>query len=100
VSTDSSEAWYVVVTVDSLSTQSPAPVTLPGLDHERSYLVVAETPPGLRHRMDLGHSWLDGEGLCLPGSVLGRVGVRLPVMAPESAHVLHAREIPASRCST
>ncbi len=100
VSTDSSEAWYVVATVDSLSTQSPAPVTLPGLDHERSYLVVAETPPGLRHRMDLGHSWLDGEGLCLPGSVLGRVGVRLPVMAPESAHVLHAREIPASRCST
>ncbi len=93
VAADSSEAWYVVATVDSQLTQVPAPVLLPGLDPERTYLVSAETPPGPRHRMDLGESWLDGEGLCLPGRVLGQVGVQMPVMAPESAHVLHAREV-------
>ena len=91
-----SEAYYVVATVDTLATQSPAPVRLPGLDPARRYRVRSVTPAGHRHLADLGESWLDGaaqgEGETLSGSALGAVGVRLPVLAPESAYVLHLTE--------
>ncbi len=96
VAADGSEAYYVVATVDTLATQSPAPVRLPGLDPVRRYRVRSVTPAGHRHLADLGESWLDGaaqgEGETLSGSALGAVGVRLPVLAPESAYVLHLTE--------
>lgn len=89
-----SEGWYVVATVDSVTTQSPTSVVLPGLDPTRSYRVTGETPPG-QHQVDLGHSWLDDDdGVTVPGSVLTSLGVRLPVMAPESAHVLRVSALP------
>ncbi len=90
VADDAAEAWYVVATVDTLVTQSPTAVQLPGLDPARTYRVTGENPPGERQVADLGESWLDGDGLEVPGSVLGSAGVRLPVTAPESAYVLRA----------
>ncbi len=62
VADDAAEGWYVVATVDSLATQSPAPVLLPGLDPDRRYLVTSETPDGVRQVSDLGRTWLDGDG--------------------------------------
>ena len=46
VAADAGEAWYVVATVDTLVTQSPAAVLLPGLDPARTYRVTRENPPG------------------------------------------------------
>ena len=93
VAADRNEAYYVVATVDTLATQSPAPVRLPGLDPARRYRIRSVAPVGHRHVADLGESWLDGtgqgDGWTVPGSALGAVGVRLPALAPESAHVLH-----------
>ena len=50
-----------------LATQSPAPVLLPGLDPDRRYLVTDETPPAYA-RSRPGRTWLDGEGVELPGA--------------------------------
>ena len=90
VSADAAEGWYVVATVDTLVTQSPAAVLLPGLDPSRTYRLTREDPPGDRHVAELGESWLEGEGVEVTGAVLSSAGIRLPVTAPESAYVLRA----------
>jgi alpha-galactosidase len=92
VSQDRSEAYFVVATVASTTTQRPAPVRLPGLLADRHYRVVPVSPAGDQHVVDLGTTWLSGPGPVLPGRVLGAVGLSLPVLAPESAHVLHVRD--------
>ena len=71
VAPDRSEGWYVVATVDTPVTQSVGAVRLPGLDPDRSYLVTDRTPPGERHRAELGDTWLDGAGVALTGRMLG-----------------------------
>ena len=80
-----------MATVDTPLTQSVGAVRLPGLDPDRSYLVSDRTPPGERHRAELGDTWLDGAGVTLSGRMLGTAGVRFPALAPEAAHVLHVR---------
>ncbi len=95
VADDAAQAFFVVATVASVRTQSPTPVRLPGLDPKRRYLVRGVTPPGQDHPMDLGASWLAGPGIEVPGSVLAETGVRLPVLAPESALVIHVGALDA-----
>ena len=80
-----------MATVDTLVTQSPAAVLLPGLDPARTYRLTREDPPGDRHVADLGETWLDGDGRRGAGQrARSSAGVRLPVTAPESAYVLRA----------
>jgi alpha-galactosidase len=90
VAEDGSEAWYVVATVGATATQHLAPVLLPGLDEDASYLLTGETPTRDQHVADVGTTWLDGDGLVLSGRVAGRAGVAMPVLAPETARVLRA----------
>jgi alpha-galactosidase len=89
VAEDRSEAWFVVATVATTATQTPAAIRLPGLTRDARYHVESVTPDGDQHVLDLGETWLSGPGGVVPGSVLADVGVRMPVLAPESAHVLH-----------
>jgi alpha-galactosidase len=93
VAADRSEAVYVVAVLDATTTQHPAPVRLSGLDPSRSYLVRVVDPSPDRHPMDLGTSWVTGEGVVTTGAMLTQVGVRLPVTAPESAYVLRVSPI-------
>ena len=93
VAADRSQGWYVVASVATTATQSPTAVRLPGLDPDRRYLVRGATPTPVGygdHPGELGSSWLTGPGLEVTGAVLERVGVRLPVLAPDSAVVVHA----------
>ena len=92
VAADSTEGWYVVATVDTVVTQAPPPVLLPGLDPDRTYVLSVETPPGAGAgtKLDLGTTWVHGEPVEVTGSALTTLGVRLPVMAPETAVVLRA----------
>jgi alpha-galactosidase len=90
VAEDGAEAWYVVATVGATATQHPAPVLLPGLDEDATYLLTGETPTRDQHVADVATSWLDGDGLRLPGQVTTRAGVGVPVLAPETALVLRA----------
>lgn len=91
VSPDRREAWYVVATVAATDTQVPLPVRLPGLDPELTYDLHRVTPTIDQHGMDLGRTWAQGDGARTTGAVLGRAGVRLPVMPPETAQVYVAR---------
>ncbi len=90
VSPERDEAWYVVACLDSLLTQSPTPVQLPGLDPAATYDLRDVTPPGGAHPAHIGRTWLDSDGVCVSGAALGLVGVQLPPLAPGSALVLHA----------
>jgi alpha-galactosidase len=94
VSSDAGEAWFVVAAVDTVVTQSAGVVRLPGLEPDRRYAVVDRTPPGAAHRAEIGDTWIDGSGLEMTGRALDAVGVRLPALAPESARVVHLREVP------
>jgi alpha-galactosidase len=64
-------------------------VLLEGLDPDRRYRVTDETPADGQHGLDLAPRHLD---VVLPGRVLAEVGVRLGVVAPETARVLRATE--------
>jgi len=94
VGPDLGSAYVVVVTTAPTATQHPAPVRVPGLAPERRYLLRNVTPPGGRHVIDLGHSWLDGPGVTTSGAVLAARGFGLPVTAPESAYVVHLSATP------
>jgi alpha-galactosidase len=91
VAADRTEAWFVVATVAATATQTPTAIRLPGLTRDARYLVESVAPDGDQPLVDLGESWTKGPGVVVPGSVLADVGVRMPVLAPESAHVLHLR---------
>jgi alpha-galactosidase len=93
VAADGSEGWYVVALVDSVVTQAPSAVVLPGLARDRAYLVTSEAPGGHRQPSDLGQTWLDGPGVVLTGRTLETVGVRLPASQPESAYVLRVEAL-------
>ena len=88
------EAWYVIATVASLATQSPTPVRLPGLDPTCRYQISCVTPSGDQHSMDLAATWLDGRTVETTGAALCAAGVRLPALAPESAHVFRVVVVP------
>jgi len=90
VSSGGEEGWYVVAQTAPSLTQHLAPVHLGGLDPGRRFRVVDETPPGDQHSADLAPRRLASE---LTGRLLDEVGVRLGVVAPETARVLHARAI-------
>ncbi len=86
VAADRSEAVYVVAATASLVSQAPTPVTLAGLDPARRYRITVAGQAGPDHPVDLGKPWTTAAGV--PGSLLLEAGVRLPVLAPESALVL------------
>jgi alpha-galactosidase len=90
VSPDAAEGWYVVALTGLAATQHLAPVRLEGLDPTRRYRVTDETPTDGQHGLDLAPRRLDVE---LSGAVLDRVGVRLGVVAPETARVLRAAQV-------
>lgn len=87
VSRDSGEALYAVVRLDTSAEDRPDRVRLPGLDAGRRYRVAV-----VPELSDTGHTitpppWL-ASGLELPGSVLGSVGVALPVLNPQTGVLL------------
>ena len=89
VAPDRREGWYVVALTGLSATQQLAPVQLEGLDPDRRYRLTDETPTEGQHVLDLAPRQLD---VVLTGRVLGEVGVRLGVVAPETARVLRAVE--------
>lgn len=89
VSQDRLEAIFGVVSVDRSTTWPPGRVRLPGLEPERHYRLTP-LPPADRYPEAVQlPGWWDG-GVTLTGRVLGRVGVQIPAMFPESAHLIRA----------
>ncbi len=90
VSQDRDEAVYAVVQMATSVHAPPGPIQLPGLDDDSRYRLSPLAPgervegPGLKPL-----PWWT-EGLSLPGSVLGQVGVQAPVLFPERLVLIHA----------
>jgi alpha-galactosidase len=80
VAQDGAEAVFVIASVATSTAQTPLPVVLPGLRTDVRY-TVERVEPGAE----------GAPTLTLPGSVLTHVGIRPPVLRPESATVLHCR---------
>ncbi len=89
VSKDRSEAIFGVVTVDRSTTWPPGRVRLPGLDPERRYQLTP-LPPADRYPGAVQlPAWWEG-AVTLSGRVLAHVGVQIPAMFPEYAHLIRA----------
>jgi alpha-galactosidase len=87
VALDRAEGWWVVAQTGWTDSQHLPPVLLEGLDPDATYRVTEETPEGGQHGLDLAPRRVD---VVLTGRALGAVGVRLGVVAPETARVLRA----------
>ncbi len=94
VSRDRDDAVFALVQNETLDSSLPARLTLPGLDPDRTYRLRA-LPPGDRPRAMQVTSplWLTGNETTLPGSVLGSVGVAVPILAPQQLLLLRATAI-------
>ena len=90
VAADRSEAVFAYVQMDRSDAATPAAVQMPGLDPDRAYRVVVESPAGEPVALSLaGPPWRVADGLVVPGSVLGYAGLAVPALAPQQALVLH-----------
>ncbi|RKN41766.1 alpha-galactosidase [Streptomyces hoynatensis] len=93
VAQDRSRAVYALAQVATSVQSPPGRVALPGLDPEARYRVTP-LPPGDRLRgaaSDTLAWW--GEGVTLPGVVLGDLGVRAPIQHPERLVLVQAERV-------
>ncbi|MEJ3405734.1 alpha-galactosidase [Rathayibacter sp. YIM 133350] len=86
VDTEARRGLYAFVALDSTASAAPPPVRLPGLAPERSYRVrrVEIGEPSLPIADAAPPWWVAGETV-LPGSVLGELGLPMPLLPPQSA---------------
>jgi alpha-galactosidase len=92
VASDATDAVFAYVALGSSADTVPPPVRLPGLDPARRYRVAVELragPPWTSHA--LPPPWTH-DGVTLPGSVLGSVGLPLPLVMPEHALLLRVSD--------
>ncbi|MFT4210392.1 MAG: alpha-galactosidase [Microbacterium sp.] len=91
VARDRAEALYLIAATDTNSTWSAGPLPLPGLSPDRDYRV--ELLRATDHGAERAQ-WMRPDGIVLPGRVLGRYGLAVPTMRPDTALVV--RVSPAS----
>ena len=91
VSADRSEALFAFVALRSSPTTLPVPAQLAGLSDDRSYQVRAVHPAGEPLTVQREPPTWTTRDTVLPGSALMRVGLPMPVLAPENALLLHLR---------
>ena len=94
VSRERDDAVFALVQTEPLDSSLPARLQLPGLDAERSYRLRA-LPPGDQPRVLQVKApvWLTGGEITLAGSVLGSVGVAVPILAPQQLLLLRATAV-------
>lgn len=75
----------------------PGTLRLPGLDPNTTYrlrpLPPADDAPGMERGTP---AWCTKDGVTLPGSVLGHVGIRIPGLHPEQLILLHLTSCPST----
>ena len=78
----------------SPETSVPGAMRLPGLDPARRYRVQLQPPGDLPGHMRGIHPppWT-AEGITLPGSALGTVGLRIPALFPEQLMLIRVRAV-------
>lgn len=91
VSPDGGEALFAYVQLATPRTETLPLLRLPGLDPDARYHVEPVMVAGGPARQEIQPpTWLE-RGIDLSGAALAHVGVRLPVIAPAEAILLHVR---------
>lgn len=95
VSRDASQAVYTYVSMQTAETYPPAPVTLPGLAHDRVYTITMVTTPATDAASFVGQSelpWLHAKQPCtLTGQMLATIGIQIPTLLPETLLVFEVQ---------
>lgn len=89
VAPDRAAAVVVAATVAGLADARAERLRIPGLDPQRTYRVRVRPELGAAELGWIRPPWLADEGIVLPGSVLGELGLQLPTLWPMQALVLH-----------
>ena len=98
VAQDATTALFAYVHLETSPTTRPGRIRLPGLDPARRYCVrVLDDLGPIESIRNSEPSWTTGE-VTLPGSVLGSVGLPMPVLVPGAAVLLdlHALTVPVA----
>jgi alpha-galactosidase len=89
VSQQRDRALFAAVQLATSPTAVPLPVRLPGLDPGRRYRIEVVGGDDTGSRLYRRPGWTDGDAEpVVTGAALGRAGIALPTLPPESAVVL------------
>lgn len=88
LATDRSEALVAYVQLSTAPSLAPQPLRIPELTADRRYRVTLSTPPSAARWLTREHLPIL-DGIELSGRQLAAHGVRLPVVPPEAAILLH-----------
>lgn len=89
---DQSEGVWTIATVATLEDALPEKVRLHGLNPESRYRVSVRKELGTPRHGWITPPWFSAGELTLPGSILEREGLQLPVLWPAQAIILHAQK--------
>lgn len=90
VSADRREALFTVATLDTSPVSVPLPDRVPGLDPALSYRVEPVTVGGGPALYGgVSPAWWDAGSLVATGAALQSFGIRMPLLMPEQAVILH-----------
>jgi alpha-galactosidase len=89
---DQSEGVWTIATVATLEDALPEKVRLHGLDPESRYRVSVRKELGTPRHGWITPPWFSAGQVTLPGSVLEREGLQLPVLWPAQAIILHVQK--------
>ncbi|HEX7189736.1 MAG TPA: alpha-galactosidase, partial [Actinomycetes bacterium] len=90
VAQDGSEALCAYLATATSATEGPVPMRVPGLDPDRTYRVSpVDTGGDPATKQRTAPPWTASSGFTATGRFLGEVGLRVPVLLPEQALVLH-----------
>ncbi|WP_201931044.1 alpha-galactosidase [Nocardioides donggukensis] len=94
VARDRADALFAAVQTRTATASVPARVVLPGLDPSRTYRVRPQPPGDSPRTMERATPpWLAAGEAILPGSALARVGLPLPILAPEQLLLLRVTAV-------
>ncbi len=93
VATDLGEALFCYAQLSTTDATTPLPMRLVGLDPARRYRVVRLLLPGATWSPGKHEPRWYAEGLEADGALLAQVGLPLGVHVPESATLVHVREV-------
>ncbi|GAT74990.1 alpha-galactosidase [Microbacterium sp. HM58-2] len=93
VSPDTTEALYVLASLDSNPEYSTGRLRLEGLDPESVYRVVVEPPAQGESDYLLRPEWIESGGIQMTGRALALIGVEGPTLWPEEVAVIHCERI-------
>lgn len=96
VAPDRRDAVFEWVSLSSAQTIRPGPVQLPSLDDTITYRVESlapSSPLGTTALMGGPVAWLGPDGLTVPGRILTRAGLAMPVLPPQRGLVFRVQAV-------